>query len=382
MSRSEDAISLLEGLVSIPSLSGEEGDAARWLVDWMAQRGFRARVDEAGNAVGEAGKGPREVLLLGHIDTVPGEIPVRRDGELLHGRGTVDAKGPLCAFAAAAARMNPPDGWRVTVIGAVEEEAASSKGARHVLESRKPPRVCVIGEPSRWDRITVGYKGRVSVDVRLRAPYLHSAGNGRLPAEWGVEAWRCLEEACARFNENVGEAGEFHRLSPSLSAIRSREDGAFGRVRLSTSFRIPPALPPAELETMVREALAAALGPGEGVEAEATVLGAEPAHRASKSGPLVRALLASIREAGGDPTFVLKTGTSDMNVVGPHWPDTPIVAYGPGDSALDHTPHEHVDLREYLRSVDVLEGALRRLCPASPEDDGTAVRAPAAGETA
>ena len=40
-----------------------------------------------------------------------------------------------------------------------------------------------------------------------------------------------------------------------------------------------------------------------------------------------------------------------MNVVGPVW-GCPIVAYGPGDSSLDHTPEERIDLGEYLRAVE------------------------------
>jgi LysW-gamma-L-lysine carboxypeptidase len=58
---------------------------------------------------------------------------------------------------------------------------------------------------------------------------------------------------------------------------------------------------------------------------------------------------------------VVKTGTADMNVVAPHWPQTPIVAYGPGDSSLDHTPHEHIDLTEYLRAIEVLTATLQIL---------------------
>jgi LysW-gamma-L-lysine carboxypeptidase len=56
--------------------------------------------------------------------------------------------------------------------------------------------------------------------------------------------------------------------------------------------------------------------------------------------------------------FVLKTGTSDMNVVAPVW-KCPIVAYGPGDSSLDHTPDEHLELDEYWKAVQVLEQTLR-----------------------
>ncbi len=46
-----------------------------------------------------------------------------------------------------------------------------------------------------------------------------------------------------------------------------------------------------------------------------------------------------------------------MNVVGPAW-QCPIVAYGPGDSSLDHTPNEHLSLEEYWKAVKVVEGTL------------------------
>lgn len=71
----------LTGLVSHYSPSGEEHQTVQWLVSRMKSLGYdRAFIDEAGNAVGVMGQGPRQVLLLGHIDTVPGEIDVRRDG--------------------------------------------------------------------------------------------------------------------------------------------------------------------------------------------------------------------------------------------------------------------------------------------------------------
>jgi LysW-gamma-L-lysine carboxypeptidase len=38
-----------------------------------------------------------------------------------------------------------------------------------------------------------------------------------------------------------------------------------------------------------------------------------------------------------------------------------MVAYGPGDSTLDHTPQEHVEIDEFLRGVSVLGRALETL---------------------
>src|SRR5207244_13601602 len=113
-------VDLVRGLVNIPSTSRHEGEAVEWLVARMAERGFRASVGDAGNAVGEIGDGSTHVVLLGHIDTVPGEIAVRvEDGELV-GRGAVDANGPLAAFVAAATKRVA--GLRVTVVGARWEE--------------------------------------------------------------------------------------------------------------------------------------------------------------------------------------------------------------------------------------------------------------------
>ena len=68
--------------------------------------------------------------------------------------------------------------------------------------------------------------------------------------------------------------------------------------------------------------------------------------------------MKAIRATGRQPTFKLKTGTSDMNVVGPAWGGN-IVAYGPGDSSLDHTPDEHISIEEYRHAIDVLELVLR-----------------------
>jgi LysW-gamma-L-lysine carboxypeptidase len=54
---------------------------------------------------------------------------------------------------------------------------------------------------------------------------------------------------------------------------------------------------------------------------------------------------------------VYKTGTADLNIVAPVW-KCPAVVYGPGDSALDHTPNEHIALDDYARSVAVLVNVL------------------------
>ncbi|HRQ72595.1 MAG TPA: M20/M25/M40 family metallo-hydrolase, partial [Phycisphaerales bacterium] len=79
-----------------------------------------------------------------------------------------------------------------------------------------------------------------------------------------------------------------------------------------------------------------------------------------RGSPVVRALNAGVRALGARPRLLLKTGTSDMNVVAPAW-RCPIAAYGPGDSSLDHTPDEHVEIDAFVRSIRVLTHALPAL---------------------
>jgi len=116
-----DEAGFLQELISIPSPSGEEDAVGDFLVEKMESLGYRAHRDEVGNAVGVVGEdgAEREIVLLGHMDTVPGEVPIRRDGSRLYGRGSVDAKGPLATFVLAAARVAPKlENVRIVVGGA------------------------------------------------------------------------------------------------------------------------------------------------------------------------------------------------------------------------------------------------------------------------
>ena len=341
---------LLTGLVERYSPSTREQPAVAYLVAWAQAQGLAAHVDGAGNAVLTAGTGDRTLLLLGHIDTVPGFIDVRREGARLYGRGAVDAKGPLATFAVAAARARLPAGTRVMVVGAVEEEAATSKGARFLLDHPIPeggfvPEAVVIGEPSGWDRLTVGYKGRLLVDYTLEREIGHTAG---------PDGSAC-DEAFA-FRQQVQSLVDpaprvFDQLTPTLRAMRSHSDGFTETAELTLGFRLP-------LEFDI-DALIARLNEAAG-DAQLRFRGREPAFRAAKNTSLARAFIGAIDAEGGRAQFKVKSGTSDMNVVGPVW-GCPILAYGPGDSALDHTPHEHIDLDEYHRAIAILTRVLQTI---------------------
>jgi LysW-gamma-L-lysine carboxypeptidase len=117
---------------------------------------------------------------------------------------------------------------------------------------------------------------------------------------------------------------------------------------MSIGVRLPPAIYVDGLVARMHELAGCA---------ELTIEGRQEGYRTEKRSRIVPPFLRSIRGAGGTPRFTLKLGTSDMTVVGPVW-GCPIVAYGPGDASLDHTPEERIVLDEYVKAVNVLTDVL------------------------
>ena len=341
----ETGVDLLIEMLMIPSPSTQERALGQWLVSRLRRMGFTARRDEVGNVVAYWGNGANEVMLLGHIDTVAGFIPVRREAGRLIGRGAVDAKGPLAAAITAVARQPNDTATRFTVVGAVEEEA-SSRGARHLL-NRRPPNQLIVLEPSGWDAVTLGYKGSLRARYRLAQPMGHGAGPNQSAADRAIAFIRRVQDYAAQHANDRS----FTRLDVRILRFHADHDGFVDTAAMTLGFRLPPEFDVERLKRQLEQWT-------EGAELRFEY--ADEAVRAEKNTPVVRAFVNAIRDTGGTPRFKMKTGTSDMNILLPAW-GCPALAYGPGDSKLDHTPDEAVELDEFERGVEVLTTALHQL---------------------
>ena len=352
----------LFGLVSQYSPSGQERGAVEWLVARMKSLGYGdAFIDEAGNAVGVMGQGTKQVVLLGHIDTVPGEIPVRvepvgatRESSLLYGRGSVDAKGPLASFVDAIAKVGAKDGWQFVVIGAVEEER-NSEGACHVVNQYKPD-FAIIGEPNQWDRVALGYKGSAWANIMVKRGQAHTASGEETAAEAAVEMWLKVKSYVEEYNADKKKV--FDKLLLTLRGMESDSNDFEQWARLKVGVRLPVEVSPNDWYAKIGTLISDSHLQG---DCHLEPIGFPvPAWGCEKNTPLVRAFLSGIRSQGGEPRFVYKTGTADLNIVAPVW-QCPALVYGPGDSAFDHTPNEHINLDDYQKAIDVLSSALIKL---------------------
>ncbi len=338
---------LLYDLVDTPSPSGEEGACAELLVDFFESHDREAWLDEVGNVRAPADD---SVLLTSHIDTVPGDIPVRveeretDDGtvEELWGRGSVDAKGPLAAMAVAAVETD------VSFAGVVGEET-NSQGARHLAAHREEPEAVINGEPSGWDAVTLGYRGF------LAGTYLATSESGHTSRPEP----NAIEDAMAWWSEVQAEF-EPDEWTPVFEQVTTKpvtfdgglgEDGLSVEATMDVQFRVPPELSADE----IREVADGALGEG-------TVNWKEPIPPVMESSrnAVARAFRVAIRGEGGDVSLLRKTGTSDMNIFRGAW-TCPMATYGPGDSSLDHAPDEHTDLANVDNAVAVLTEVAERL---------------------
>ncbi|GAC1399927.1 MAG: hypothetical protein NVS4B12_18290 [Ktedonobacteraceae bacterium] len=354
---SSNPVTLLQSMLTIPSYSRQEQHFARYLAEQARQMGLSTRLDEVGNVIAsthDCKDYDDPIILLGHMDTVPGNIPVRIENGLLYGRGAVDAKGPLAAFLAATARIaQTGDVQRpIIVIGAVEEEAATSRGA-HAVVHRYRPSACIIGEPSGSQAVTIGYKGRLLVECCVTRSSSHSAGPRHNSSEVAVAFWERVRSHAAVWNTQHASNSSFAALLPSLRSIASTQNGLEEQTHLLLGYRLPPDFDSATLQAQLEQ-----WAHEDGVQLQFS--GAEVAFQTTRTTPVARAFLSAIRATGGQPTFKHKTGTSDMNVVGPIWGQN-ILAYGPGDASLDHAPNEHINLAEYNHAINVLEIVLRDL---------------------
>jgi LysW-gamma-L-lysine carboxypeptidase len=342
----DDDVLFLRGLVEVPSVTGDTEAAVARFVELAAKRGLRAWRDEAGNAIAEAGRGPREILLVGHVDTVAPPLPVRWEGDTLHGRGAVDAKGPLAAFACAASRLLDLSAHKLVVVGVCDEEG-ESHGARALLP-RHRPEALVIGEPSGVAGVTIGYKGIVKLRYQLDDDLLHTGAPFPSVPDRAMAFWTAMQGYLAQHHG----ASMFETPSVKLNDFQTRLLPT-GQVeaRLAGSARTPPGF---DLDAFLAF-LRARAG-----KARVEVPEWSPAWVGDKNAALTRAFVAAIRDEGLTPRYLLKTGTSDANLLAPAW-QCPTVAYGPGDSSLDHTPQERLSVAEFRRSVRVLERVLRAM---------------------
>ena len=336
----------LTQLVKIKSVTYYEAEACAYFAQALTLFGWeaaRVKIDDVGNVIAQRGSGSKEIILLGHIDTVPGGPEPRIDGNTLWGRGSVDAKGPLCTLAVAGALSQLPQDWKITLIAAVGEEG-DSRGAKHIIPKYSPAG-CVIGEPSGTDGITIGYRGYLR--VRL---FAKDDGAHRSRKAGPITATLLTAASILREIKNIDDPDKpvIERPSGAIISMNGKEEGERTAL-IDIDIRLPVGSDIGEYTHAFTE-----ISTEHDVSIE--IISTMPAHLTDKNNPMARALRIAVRKEGLTPRIFAKGGTADFNLAAA-W-NCPMAAYGPGDSIFDHTIDERIEIEAYLASISILKNGI------------------------
>ena len=199
-----DPVAIARTLLMCPSVTPQEGGALAALEALLGPAGFtvdRPVFSEPGtpdveNLFAAIGGGDRHLCFAGHTDVVPpGETAAWRHGPfagtiedgVLYGRGAVDMKGGVAAFAAAAldfvAERGPDFGGRISFLITGDEEGPAVNGTVKLLDwavaRGERFTAALVGEPTNpdalGDAIKVGRRGSLTGRVTIRGPQGHVA---------------------------------------------------------------------------------------------------------------------------------------------------------------------------------------------------------------
>ena len=342
-----EAGEILLKLVEVYTPSGNESRIKETLTEICLKLGFeRCYFDEIGNFFAEYGEG-EPILLASHIDTVPGELNSSFDGEIIRGRGAVDAKGPLTAFILGASEaMKEISGVKVRVAGLVHEES-DGLGAKYLVEKGCKARYVLIGEPTNLG-IAIAYRGSVTAEIYAEARGGHSSapyvGESALD-----KILNFVGELRSRFN-----GSSYDEVTSAVTVLNAGDwpSKLPEKARAIVNIRFPKPYSP---DSIIEEIE----GIAKRSDARIRLIDSTPPVEVGLRSKAVRALMRGCLRNGVKPRLVKKTGTSDMNTLAELTEH--IAAFGPGDSKLAHTNAEELSVDDLLKAARIVASALIEL---------------------
>ena len=250
---------------------------------------------------------------------------------------------PLMAMLFAAATIQNNNGT-IMFVGAVDEEG-NAIGVKNLVTKKLDIDYAIFGEPSGLKQVTIAYKGRIAINLKV------DVGNSaHASAPWLSK--NAIEESLifTRDLRKVLEEGQDKKNKGMMLTV------ALTEIKGGTSHNIIPQQCDAIMDIripvdmnckMVEEKIANSVqevSKKRQVEAFYSILDETEPFEAPHNSPLVRAFTLGVMDVEHTrPTLIRKTGTGDMNIIGNQL-NVPVVTYGPGDPHSSHTIDEKVSI--------------------------------------
>ena len=378
-----DAVELTRELIRRPSVTPADAGAMDVVEQVLAGLGFtcrRMRFGEIENLYARIGTARPNLCFAGHTDVVPvGDAGAWSheafaadivDGVLI-GRGAVDMKSAIAAFAAAAAAALAEGAVEGSLSFLItgDEEGAALDGTKRVVETLMAEGEvidhCIVGEPtsaeSFGDMVKIGRRGSINVGIRVEGiqghvAYPHRAANPvpvlvRLLA--ALQA-RVLDEGYADFQPSNLEVTTIDVGNPTTNLIP-----AVATARLNIRFN--PAHRGADLAAWIQ---AEADRAAEGFPGTITLTPAISGEAfLTQQGPFTELVAGAVEAVSGQrPDLSTTGGTSDARFIRALCPVVELGLVGRTMHAVD----ERAPVEEIRRLQAVYETLIRRYFAAPP----------------
>ena len=371
----EKALSFASDLIQIPSLSGREGEVAKRLWDEMETLGFeQLRVDEVGNVIGVipgGGQAP-PIMFNCHLDVVAEGDHSEWDyepfgglmsGGFLHGRGSMDIKGPLALQTYVAASMKGQSRGDLIVAHTVFEECGGW-GMEHLMESKiVEPALVIIGEATDGD-ICIGHRGRAEVEITVTGLAGHASVPERAknPIDLIPDIVAGIEEI-KRDQKIDSILGASTVVATSLEVLPESRNVIPDRLTVVLDWRVLPEMNQGQMIQQVRDAITRQIGSNlEGFEVKvATAAETQcsysglqrerdsftPGFLMDPNDPLVQVAASAVGKQGKEgpadvrPWAFATDGGWTKGVFG-----IPTLGFAPGKEHFAHTNTERLDIED------------------------------------
>lgn len=335
----QSAIELLQGLISIPSVSREEQVAADLLQQTMESYGFSPR-REGNNLWVESSNniaGAPTVLLNAHIDTVRPVASWTRnpyaanieDGRL-YGLGSNDCGGGLVSLLQVFRFLSQsPQCYNLIFLASAEEEVSGSNGIRRVLPLLPSVDVAIVGEPTSMQP-AVAEKGLMVIDLTAKGKSGHAARGE------GVNAiYKMLDDLTWLRDYRFERVSEL--LGPTLMNVTMVNAGTQHNV---VPDRCTAVVDIRTNELYDNEEVLGFIQSHVGCEVHARSTRLSSSH-ISMDHPIIKKCMEMGMQPFGSPTL------SDQALM-----PFPSLKLGPGESARSHSADEYIFISEIDEAID------------------------------
>lgn len=321
------------------------------LADFTVERLDYKDANGVNKCVLVAARGAGGLAFSAHMDTVPDtgwtEDPWsgRVEGEVLHGLGSTDMKGPLAALIAAGATL--PASVPVAFLITTDEET-TKQGARLIARTSElarsfHPRGIVIAEPTGLAPVR-GHRSSIEFTVVATGTQAHSSTGGGRNANWDLIPFLMrMRELFERLRtdpvlQDTAYEPPFSDFNPVIDNHGAAVNVTVPKASVRIKYRYSAGVDPAPVLAAVHEA-------AQTYGLEVTEKREGPPPELAPDHPLVA--LAAALTGAAPRTVPFGTDASELQGL------APCLVLGPGDIANAHTPRERVSLRALADAVPV-----------------------------